>query len=98
MVINNVFVKVNEAARTLGFSVQHTRFLIRQGYLKGSKVGRDWIIERDVLEAFVVRRNTAPMFPSQKKGRPPKIIPGYKQNILVTKEKQKSNEKEHRQR
>ena len=89
MVISSEFVKASEAAQIMGFSVQHTRLLIRQGYLKGIKIGRDWIIARDVLEDFIAKRNTAPMFPPQKKGRRPKTIPGNGEKIFAAKEKPK---------
>ena len=89
MVINNEYVKADEAAKIMGFSVQHTRFLIRQGYLKGTKIGRDWIIALDVLKDFIARRNMAPMFPDQRKGRPPKTIPGNGERTSTVKEKPK---------
>ena len=37
---------VKEAARLLGYSVQHTRRLVREGVLPGGKIGRDWIVGR----------------------------------------------------
>ena len=67
------YLKVREAAKAIGFSVQHTRLLIRQGQLKGAKIGRDWIIARESLQMFVAQRNTTPMLPTRKRGRPPMI-------------------------
>ncbi len=89
MVIINEFVKVGEAAQILGFSVQHTRFLIRQGSLRGTKISRDWIIAREALDEFVARRNTVPLLPAETKGRPLKIMVSNRKKILVTKEKRK---------
>lgn len=49
-----------QAAKELGYSLQHTRLLIRQGYLKASKLGRDWVIEREALTVFQKGRPGAP--------------------------------------
>jgi len=48
-------VTVEEAAFTLGFSVQHTRLLIRQGKLRANKLGRDWVITREALADYIVK-------------------------------------------
>ena len=72
------FVKVAEAAMILGFSVQHTRLLVRQGQLMGNKIGRDWIIERESLQSFLARRGTQTMLVERKSGRPPTVPPGGK--------------------
>lgn len=71
MLIDNELVGVTDAARTLGFSVQHTRLLIRQGQLEGIKMGRDWIITRESLNLFRVRRSTQPLLAERKPGRRP---------------------------
>ena len=76
MVITNEFVKVGDAAKTIGFSVQHTRLLVRQGQLRGTKIGRDWIIQRESLHLFLVRRSTKPMSYERKPGRPPTVPSG----------------------
>lgn len=73
MVNYDEFVKVAEAAKILGFSVQHARLLIRQGQLIGIKFGRDWIIERESLRAFLIKRNTKPLLEERRIGRPPKM-------------------------
>ena len=43
------YVTVGEAATLLGYTTQHTRLLIREGKLPATKVGRDWILDRQVL-------------------------------------------------
>lgn len=38
------------ASQALGFTVQYTRFLIRNNKLPAKKFGRDWVIERRAIE------------------------------------------------
>lgn len=45
-----------EVAERLGYTAQHVRRLLREGQLKGRKVGRDWVVSREAVEAFVVQR------------------------------------------
>lgn len=55
-------ITVGQAAEALGFSVQHTRLLIRQGKLRALKVGRDWVIPRDEVSEYLTRyRNNRPL-------------------------------------
>jgi len=44
------FATVSQAASLLGYSVQHTRLLIRTGKLKAIKLGRDWLIPKQELD------------------------------------------------
>ena len=55
------YVDTKEAARLLGYTLQHTRLLIRKGHLKAMKFGRDWMIERKSLTEFqnVKKQNEA---------------------------------------
>jgi len=76
MVLTDEYIRVAEAAKTIGFSVQHIRLLVRKGQLMGTKIGRDWIISRESLYSFLVRRNTEQMIVERKPGRPPTIPPG----------------------
>lgn len=55
------FMTVPEAARVLGYSVQHTRLLLRQGKLRGDKRGRDWLVLREAVFDFKLRRGTIPL-------------------------------------
>lgn len=44
------------AAKSLGYTPQHVRRLVRQGILDGEKVGRDWLIREESLRRFVASR------------------------------------------
>ncbi len=46
------YLTTGEAAERLGYTVQHTRLLIRQGKLEASKFGRDWMIVREAVEGY----------------------------------------------
>lgn len=62
---------VPEAAEALGYTVQHTRLLLRQGRLRGNKIGRDWVVLREAVAEYNVRKVSVPLLPSSpKKGRP----------------------------
>ena len=41
-----------EAAKNLGYTVQHTRLLIRQGQIEASKFGRDWLVVRESVVQY----------------------------------------------
>jgi len=47
-----------DAAERLGYTVQHVRRLIREGRLRGSRVGRDWLVARDSVDRYVADRET----------------------------------------
>lgn len=70
MVIENDFITTTEASEALGYTVQYTRLLVRQGYLQGTKVGRDWMIVRESVVEYKTHTNTAPLIPILKRGRP----------------------------
>lgn len=42
-----------ETAKRLGYTIQHTRLLIRHNKLSAQKVGRDWLIEHTALSKFL---------------------------------------------
>jgi len=44
---------VAQVASILGYSVQHTRLLIRRRKLHALKLGRDWAISRDDLTQYM---------------------------------------------
>jgi len=44
---------VSQAANILGYSVQHTRLLIRRKKLRALKLGRDWTISREDLTQYM---------------------------------------------
>lgn len=43
---------VSESARRLGRSTEQVRRYLREGRLQGERVGGQWFIDRDALEAF----------------------------------------------
>jgi excisionase family DNA binding protein len=70
MVNENEYITTSEASETLGYTIQHTRYLVREGRLQGSKIGRDWLILRESVAEYVTHSNTQPLIPTQKRGRP----------------------------
>lgn len=48
-----------ETAKRLGYTIQHTRLLIRQNRLPAQKVGRDWLILDDDLRLFKIARGNS---------------------------------------
>jgi len=40
------------AAERLGYSLQHTRLLLREGKLQGQKFGRDWMVLRESVASY----------------------------------------------
>ncbi|PSQ88262.1 MAG: hypothetical protein BRD45_06905 [Bacteroidetes bacterium QS_8_64_10] len=49
---SDAYMTTKEAACRLGYTTQHTRLLIRQGKLEGSKFGRDWMVVRESVEDY----------------------------------------------
>ena len=41
-----------EAAEDLGYTIQHTRLLIRQGQIEATKFGRDWLVVRESVVEY----------------------------------------------
>ena len=70
MVNESEYMTTSEASETLGYTVQHTRLLVREGRLQGAKIGRDWLILRESVAVYVTHSNTSPLIPTQKRGRP----------------------------
>ncbi len=44
-----------EAAEDLGYTIQHTRLLIRQGQIEATKFGRDWLVVRESVVEYKSR-------------------------------------------
>jgi excisionase family DNA binding protein len=57
---DNRLLMVGEVAAILGYTVQHTRVLIRTGKLKGRKLGRDWAVRETDVRDFVEKRSSRP--------------------------------------
>ena len=56
----------------LGYTVQHIRLLLREGRLRGRKVGKVWLVDSDAVEEQLQQRNTPVLFLLSKRGRPRK--------------------------
>lgn len=70
MVNENEYMTTPEASEALGYTIQHTRRLVREGRLQGAKIGRDWLILRESVATYVTQTATPPLIPAQKRGRP----------------------------
>jgi excisionase family DNA binding protein len=70
MVNENEYMTTSEASETLGYTIQHTRHLVREGRLRGAKIGRDWLILRESVAVYGTQSNTQPLIPVSKRGRP----------------------------
>jgi len=70
MVNEGEYITTSEASQTLGYTIQHTRRLVREGRLHGSKIGRDWLILRESVAEYMTRSNTMPLIAAPKRGRP----------------------------
>lgn len=53
------YVTTQEAAVLLGYHVEHVRRMLREGDLKGRKVGYMWFVTKDSVEKY--RKDTAGM-------------------------------------
>jgi DNA adenine methylase len=60
------FISTHTAAELLGCTIQHIRLLIRQGKVRGEKVGRDWFADEETVREYArccyVRQNVQPLF------------------------------------
>ena len=59
---NDKGLTIAEAATMLGYTRQHTRLLIREGKLRGTKVGRDWVVWESHVREFIARRSSGRLF------------------------------------
>jgi excisionase family DNA binding protein len=50
-------ITTQDAARLLGYEVQHVRRLLRWGRLEGQKLGRDWAVIRDSVDQYLAARD-----------------------------------------
>jgi len=48
--VTAAYIDTKGAAKILGYTLQHTRLLIRTGQLKAVKFGRDWMIDRKSIK------------------------------------------------
>lgn len=61
------WISTKQAADIVGCTVQHLRLFIRKGSLSGTRVGRDWILERAQVETFAKNRYV------QEPAKPPEV-------------------------
>jgi len=47
------FITTEEAARILQFHVEHVRRLLREGDLKGEKIGTAWLVLKKSVEEYI---------------------------------------------
>src|SRR3972149_10600262 len=76
---------VRQAAELLGNTVQHVRLLARTGQLKASKVGRDWIMDRDAVMDLKTKRGTTPHIVLHKRDRRPEAFVNESRDIYLSK-------------
>ncbi len=47
------FITTEEAARILNYHVEHVRKLMREGGLKGEKMGTAWLVLKESVESYI---------------------------------------------
>ena len=57
-ILVNRHITVQAAAEVTGYSIQYLRRILPSCVLKGCKIGQMWLIEVDVLEAYLKRVET----------------------------------------
>lgn len=50
------YMTTTEASEMLGYTLQHTRHLLRSGLLSGVKIGRDWLVVREAVADYQARK------------------------------------------
>jgi len=64
---DRVLLSTTEAVQLSGLSREHIQRLLRQKLLEGMKLGHDWLLFEDSLEAFLAQpRKTGPKGPHAK--------------------------------
>jgi excisionase family DNA binding protein len=53
-----ILLSVREVASQLGFAAKTVRHWVREGKLRGVRLGRHWRIDQDDLAAFIAKRRT----------------------------------------
>ena len=62
--MTNNFISLREASKISGYSSDYLGYLIRNGSLKGQKVGRNWVTTNEDLNFFMNRNNSASLLKS----------------------------------
>lgn len=47
------FITTEEAAKLLQYHVEHVRRMLREGDIKGAKIGKDWLVLRTSVEEYI---------------------------------------------
>ncbi len=64
---DRVLLSTTEAVQLSGLSREHIQRLLRQKLLEGMKLGHDWLLFEDSLEAFLAQsRKTGPKGPHKR--------------------------------
>ncbi len=66
------YLSTTEAGEVAGMSRQQIQWLVRRGTLLGCKVGRNWLVYRPSLSAYMANRPRPGLKPGQKITRPRK--------------------------
>jgi hypothetical protein len=67
------YLSTMQAGQAAGLSQKQIGYLLRQGTLQGSKLGRDWLVYRPSLAAYMANRPRPGLKLGQKITRPRKI-------------------------
>jgi len=57
--VHNDYLTTEQIADLLGYTVQHTRLLFREGKLPAAKFGRDWLVHRNALDAYLASQTAS---------------------------------------
>jgi len=49
------YIETSQAAQKLSYHVEHVRRMMREGSLKGIKIGRTWLVQKKSLDEYVAR-------------------------------------------
>jgi DNA adenine methylase len=55
------YLPAKEVADMLGYTIQHTRLLIREGKLPAEKFGRDWLVGREAVSEYLGKQARLPL-------------------------------------
>lgn len=64
--MNTDLIPTTEAAKKLGYTLQHTRLLIRNQRINATKVGRDWLISPKEILGFLAQKDDKEIASSRK--------------------------------
>jgi len=51
----NELIPLSEAAKLSGLSSDHLRRLVRNGYIWGMKIGRNWVTTKKIIEEYIAK-------------------------------------------